>query len=176
MKKVSFFILCSVILFSCGPAADKLPSAPADVASVATLVKGKKFSVKKVGLTSAIPSPGSNTSIQWIDPAAAQGFEKDAVEALTKFTVEFLNDTSAVIVSGEKRFEGTYAVDDTMDEYDKEEGIKIRLTYVDPDMSFGSEPMEITYTYPVKGAADNKLLLQFPRSINRQPVVGLLSE
>lgn len=165
-------LFLSTILVSCGPSADKLPATPADVASVLALIEGKKFNVQKVGLESPLAS--ENVSVQWIDAATATGFEKDAADALQKFTVEFVNATNMVVNDGDDRFEGTYGVDNNMDDYDKYEGIKIRLTYVDPDMNMGAEPMEMTFTYPVRGAEDNKLLLQFPRSINRQPVVGLL--
>ncbi|TXH24705.1 MAG: hypothetical protein E6Q96_09995 [Cyclobacteriaceae bacterium] len=178
MKKVvALTVLSLSMLFTaCGPTAEKLPAAPADVASVSALVKGKKFVVTKAGLISPLSSPDNTLSIQWIDATVAGDFEKQAEEELKKFSIQFLNDTSVVVLNGDKQFEGTYSIDNIMDEYDSEEGIKIRLTYVDPEMSFGSEPMEATYTYPVKGAGDNKLLLQFPRSINRQPVVGLLTE
>lgn len=178
MKRVFAFaaLSLSIITTACEPAAEKLPSAPEDVPSVAAMVKGKKFGVKKVGLASTLPSNRDRPSVDWIDTTTSGEFEKQADAELKNFSIEFQNDTSAVVISGDKRFEGVYAIDNIMDEYDTESGIKIRLTYVDPDMNFGTEPMEATYTYPVKGAEDNKLLLQFPRSINRKPVVGLLTE
>lgn len=104
MKRVIAFaaLSLSIITTACEPAAEKLPSAPEDVASVAAMVKGKKFGVKKVGLASTLPSNSDRPSVDWIDTTTSGEFEKQADAELKNFSIEFQNDTS---VGGYKRRE-----------------------------------------------------------------------
>ncbi len=174
---IALFLLVQIV--ACGSSAEKLPPAPSGADAVKSLIKEKKFTVHKTGFYSGI-AINDKKEINWIDIATEkEALTKKTAEELKQFSVQFLNDTAVVITSHSDKFEGTYVVDDIVDEFDKgQEGVKIRLTYIDPKMTFGasSTPVKMTYTYHVKGAGDKQLLLQLPRDINRQPLIALLTE
>ena len=58
---------------------------------------------------------------------------------------------------------------------DETPGIRIRCSYTDPKFTFGNAaPMEMTFSYLVKGIGDNQLLLELPRDINRRKLIALM--
>ncbi len=174
---ITLFLIIQIV--ACTTAAEKLPPAPAGVEAVKNLIKEKKFVVSKAGFYSGI-TINEKREINWIDIVTEkEEFTRKAAEELKQFSLQFVNDTAMVIESNGATFEGVYTVDDMVDEFDKgQEGIKIRLKYIDPQMTFGASgtPVEMTYTYHVKGAGEEQLLLQFPREINRQPLIVLLTK
>ncbi len=178
MKKI-VLALTTLALFSCGNGDMKIPDPPTDTAAVKALLTGKTFIAQKTGFWGVL-TVNDKKEVTWIDPKSeTEKFSVAAAEELNgKFSLQFVNDTTVNIISKATTTTGTYAVDDKVDEYDKGvEGIKLRLTYVDTSMSFGfgnSSPMNMTYTYFVKGVDKNELLLQMPREINRRPLVALL--
>lgn len=184
-KKYVAALFATVILFSCVEnKKDSLPPKPQDVNSLKTLVKGKKYSTQKAGFYSNLTVNGQ-TDMDWIDIAEKkEQLTKDpnnitaetelkAVEREMKFAVQFVNDTLATVFSNDASFPATYTIDDVVDDYSKDkESIKLRLRYADPSFAFGNEPaMEMTYTFVIDGADDKNLLLQTPRTINRQPLI-----
>src|SRR5690606_9954694 len=187
-KNYLIALLATVMLFSCGQnKKDSLPAKPQDVNSVQALIKGKKYTTQKVGFYSNL-TVNEQTDMDWIDIAEKkEQLAKDpnnitaetelkAAEREMKFGVQFVNDTLATVFSNDSNFPATYIIDDVVDDYSKDkESVKLSLRYADPSFAFGNEPaMEMTYTFVVDGADDKSLLLQTPRTINRQPLIILL--
>lgn len=187
-KKYVSALFATVILFGCVEnKKDSLPAKPQDVNSVQALIKGKKYTTQKVGFYSNL-TVNEQTDMDWIDIAEKkEQLAKDpnnitaetelkAAEREMKFGVQFVNDTLATVFSNDSNFPATYIIDDVVDDYSKDkESVKLRLRYADPSFAFGNEPaMEMTYTFVVDGADDKSLLLQTPRTINRQPLIILL--
>lgn len=187
-KKYVSALFATVILFGCVEnKKDSLPAKPQDVNSVQALIKGKKYTTQKVGFYSNL-TVNEQTDMDWIDIAEKkEQLAKDpnnitaetelkAAEREMKFVLQFVNDTLATVFSNDTRISATYTIDDIVDDYSKDkESVKLRLRYADPSFSFGNEPaMEMTYTFVVDGADDKSLLLQTPRTINRQPLISLL--
>lgn len=187
-KKYVSALFATVILFGCVEnKKDSLPAKPQDVNSVQALIKGKKYTTQKVGFYSNL-TVNEQTDMDWIDIAEKkEQLAKDpnnitaetelkAAEREMKFGVQFVNDTLATVFSNDSNFPATYIIDDVVDDYSKDkESVKLRLRYADPSFAFGNEPaMEMTYTFVVDGADDKSLLLQTPRTINRQPLISLL--
>lgn len=188
-KKYIIALFTTVMLLSCteNKKEESLPAKPKDVNSVQTLIKGKKYTTKKLGFYDIIIVDGEK-GVKWIDVAEKQkqlaknpddNFTKTELEPIEeelKFGVQFVNDTVATVFVRDTNFAATYVVNDVVGQYDEvKEGIKIRLTYTDPSFSFGGgEPMEMTVTYVVIGADDKRLLVQTPRTIDRKPLISLL--
>lgn len=188
-KNYAVALLATVMLLSCteNKKEESLPAKPKDVNSVQTLIKGKKYTTKKLGFYDIIIVDGEK-GVKWIDVAEKQkqltknpddNFTKTELEPIEeelKFGVQFVNDTVATVFVRDTNFAATYVVNDVVGQYDEvKEGIKIRLTYTDPSFSFGGgEPMEMTVTYVVIGADDKRLLVQTPRTIDRKPLISLL--
>lgn len=187
-KNYVIALLTTTMLFSCGQdKKDSLPVKPQDVNSVKVLIKGKKYTTQKTGFYGTIAVNGE-TTVNWIDIAEKKKqlaknannitaqTELTAAERELKFAVQFVNDTAATVFSNDTSIPATYAVDNIVDDYgDGKGGVKIRLTYADPSFSFGNElASEMTFTFLVEGADEKSLLLQTPRTINRQPLISLL--
>ena len=188
-KKYIIALFATVMLLSCteNKKEESLPAKPKDVNSVQTLIKGKKYTTKKLGFYDIIFVDGEK-GVKWIDVAEKQKplaknpddnftkMELEPIEEELKFGVQFVNDTAATVFVRDTSFAASYVVNDGVGQYDEvKEGIKIRLTYTDPSFSFGGgEPMEMTVTYVVIGADDKRLLVQTPRSIDRKPLISLL--
>lgn len=187
-KNYLIALLATIMLFSCGQdKKDSLPVKPQDLNSVKTLIKGKKYTTQKTGFYGTI-AVNDETTVNWIDIAEKKKqlakntnnmtaqTELTAAERELKFAVQFVNDTAATVFSNGTSIPATYAVDNIVDDYGNDkESVKIRLTYADPSFSFGNEPAsEMTFTFLVVGADEKSLLLQTPRTINRQPLISLL--
>lgn len=187
-KNYLIALLATIMLFSCGQdKKDSLPAKPQDVNSVKTLIKGKKYTTQKTGFYGTI-AVNDETTVNWIDIAEKKKqlakdtnnmtaqTELTAAERELKFAVQFINDTAAKVFLNDESIPATYAVDNIVDDYGNgKESVKIRLTYADPSFSFGNEPAsEMTFTFLVVGADEKSLLLQTPRTINRQPLISLL--
>jgi len=187
-KNYLIALLTTIMLFSCGQdKKDSLPVKPQDLNSVKTLIKGKKYTTQKTGFYGTI-AVNDETTVNWIDIAEKKKqlakntnnmtaqTELTAAERELKFAVQFVNDTAATVFSNGTSIPATYAVDNIVDDYGNDkESVKIRLTYADPSFSFGNElASEMTFTFLVVGADEKSLLLQTPRTINRQPLISLL--
>lgn len=188
-KNYAVALLATVMLLSCteNKKEESLPAKPQDVNSVQTLIKGKKYTTQKIGFYDIIIVDGER-DVKWIDIAEKKKqlakntnnmtaqTELTAAERELKFAVQFVNDTAATVFSNGTSIPATYAVDNIVDDYGNDkESVKIRLTYADPSFSFGNElASEMTFTFLVVGADEKSLLLQTPRTINRQPLISLL--
>lgn len=155
---------------------ETLPAKPADVAAAKAFVKGKKFSTEKTGFFGNL-TINDKTEMEWIDiKTEKEKYAKDAAETQKYFALQFINDTSVTVFKKDTSFTAAYAIDNEAGEYDEEkQGIKLRLSYADPEFSFeGMQTSLVTYTYIMLGAEKDKLLLQLPQSVNRRKLVSLL--
>ncbi len=172
-------ITCSAILFlsSCSSGGDKLPP-PADVKQVQELVKGKKLKTQKTGFYSNLTVNGKR-DVEWADAGKEENkVIRDAINEEKQFALQFTNDSTVLVYAKDTTYSGTYKIDNETGQYDEgQEGVKLRISYVDPSFKFGTmEPSEVTFTYLVAGADKKSLLLELPRTINRRKLVSLLGE
>lgn len=182
MKIKSFAAVSTVFVFilfasGCSSPADKAPAAPSGIKAVQDFIKGKKLAVKKLGFYDNLTVNGE-TEVKWLDLANEKDkTTKGAVESEMGLALQFVNDTAVIILKEGKTYSGTYAVDDAVNESgDENPGLKLRITYPDPEFSFDGTAGEVTYTYAVLGIDDKRIMLQTPRSINRQKLISLMSE
>jgi hypothetical protein len=180
IKKMLGYLSIAAITLSmagCSANSDTEPAAPANVKAVQDFLKSKKLTVKKTGFYGMLTVNGIKEA-KWIDTANEKDkTTKDAVAAEMAFALEFINDTAVTVKKKDKSYAGTYAVDDKVDEEGEEQpGIKLRISFPDPEFSFGSTPMVVTYTYAVLGLDAKRIMLETPRSINRQKLISIMSE
>ncbi|MFT3674847.1 MAG: hypothetical protein QM781_03015 [Chitinophagaceae bacterium] len=174
-KTVFCLFLAAVFLSGCSNSAEKtLPPAPASVAQTLAWLQGRTLTLQKAGFYGAL-TVNNNTEINWIDTSAqAEPLIRETVRELGSWSMRLGTDSTIVVNSKGASYQGHYKVDDQPQEEEKP-GIRLRVTYVDPTFSFGgSEPMEVTYTYVVKGIDAKELLLELPREINRKRLLGLM--
>jgi hypothetical protein len=100
---------------------------------------------------------------------------KDYLKERMAFTIEFVNDTAAILNDENKKITGTYKFDNETSE-DEKEGIKLRISYRDSSVSFpgAAGPMIMTYTFAIAGADEKALLMELPRSYNNRKVAVLM--
>lgn len=153
-----------------------LPDPPTSAKQVEAFVKGKKYEVLKVGYYGALTVNGK-TEMEWIDTTVSDDITtKQVMRDLGQWQLQFINDTAGTVVSKGKPYASKWKTDDQPGE-EETPGIRIRSSYTDPDFTFGgSEPMEITFSYVVKGIDETQLLLELPREINRRKLIALLSD
>ncbi|MBP7558037.1 MAG: hypothetical protein KA821_17305 [Chitinophagaceae bacterium] len=151
-----------------------LPPAPASVTQTLAWLQGRTLTVQKAGFYGAL-TVNNNTSINWIDTTdKAEPLVKETVRELSNWNLRLGADSTVVVSSKGSTYQGHYKVDDQPQEGEAP-GIRLRVTYPDPTFSFGgSEPMEVTYTYLVKGIDAKEMLLELPREINRQKLLALM--
>ena len=176
MQKI--LLLAAIVVFaaSCssnGSKKNALPDVPASLKAVQDEIKGQKYKTEKVGIHSLI---SSDAAVNWLEPKKEEEFEKKTVDEVKTFQVNFVNDTSVIVMMKDKTYNGTYAAD-TVTKEDERPGVKLRISYVDDEFKFGNGPASlVTYTYVVEGIDDKNLLLQTPRSMNDRKIVVLMSK
>lgn len=181
IKKLFTYLSLFVMLFSaCSEKTEPVPPAPANTKAVMDFVKGKKLQAKQVGFFGNITVNGVK-EIEWLDVSGEKDkTKKDAASEELNFSLQFINDTAVTIRKKDKTFTGTYVIDDkTAEMEDEKPGIKLKISFADPDFNLGfggGAPMEVTYTYPVLGLDSKRLMLETPRSINRQKLISIMSE
>ena len=170
------FSLALVLALSCSNKEKDLPPAPASAAAVKDFLQHRTLTVISTGFYDPAVVNDQKKMV-WIDTATEKGkYEKEIAVELNGFSLQFVNDTAVKVVTRTTAFDATYKVDELADELDKaKEGIKLRISYADPAMRFGEGEIPlVTYTYLVEGLDKEELLLQFPREVNRRPVMALL--
>jgi hypothetical protein len=173
-------ILCvaaTIIIFSACSSGDSkkggLPEKPASVKTVQDGVKGKKYITERVGTHGVF---SNDSSIQWLEPKKEDKFEQEIVNESKTFQLTFVSDTSVTVMMKDKTHNGTYAINDIVNENEKL-GIKLRISYVDEEFKFGDGPAsKVTYTYLVEGINEKSLLLETPRSMNNRTIVLLMNK
>ena len=123
-------------------------------------------------------SVNGKKDINWIDTTDKKNeiiAEAGAKEIGVKYY--FVNDSAVLVTKNGKNIPGTYKVDEETNEDNKEDpGIKLRITFPDPDFTFDGEASNVTYTLNVLGCEKDKLLLQTARKINGEKVLSLFEE
>lgn len=173
-----FLVSISVLTLTgtgCSESSEKTPAPPVNSKAVQEFLKGKKLTVKQVGFYSNT-SLNANRDVEWLDLAGEKSeMVKTAAEEEKSLTLQFLNDTSVTVNKKAKQFTGTFEISDKAEE-NEQPGIRLKLTYPDPEFGFGGTPMEVTYSYLVAGLDTKSILLETPRTINRQKLLSLMSE
>ncbi len=174
------FVAYVVIFAACSPGSTDAPTPPpANIKAVQDFVKVKKLVTKKLGFYGSLTVNGVK-EIAWIDVANEKDkMTKEVADEEMRFGLQFLNDSTVTVLKKNKAYIGSYTVDDITDEFFKEEpGIKLRVSFADPDMTdIGGQAMsKVTYSFLVMGLNDKQILLQTPRSINNKKLISLLSE
>jgi hypothetical protein len=177
MSKLPILIaaITIVALNSCSSETNKnsLPEAPASIKAVKDEVKGKKYKAEKAGTHSVFEN---DKQIKWLEPKKEDDFEKKIADESKSLQFDFVNDTAVTVIAKGKTYTGTYAADDIVKE-DEKPGIKLRISYVDEEFKFGDGPASmVTYTYLVEGISNKSILLETPRSMNRQKIVVLMNK
>ena len=177
LSRLAAVVSFSFLLTACGgDEATHLPDPPTSAKQVDAFIKGKKFDVVKVGFYGAL-TINDKTEMEWIDTTESKDrITLDVMNQLDNWELHIGTDTSATVISKGKPISASWTIDDKEDPVmDENKGIRLRTKYVDPDFSFGNaEPMEVTYSYVVKGISENELLLELPREINRRKLIALL--
>ncbi|MBK8611030.1 MAG: hypothetical protein IPL84_14090 [Chitinophagaceae bacterium] len=180
VKEIIIYFLIPVIIFStpgCSAKTEQVPAAPANAKAVQDFINGKKLAVKQIGFFGLITVNGTK-DVEWLDLAK----EKDEITTKAAgeemgLVLQFINDTAVTIVKKGKQYTGTYTIDDKAGEAENEQpGIKLKISYADPDFGFGGTPMDVTYTYPVIGLDAKRIMLETPRTINRQKLITIMAE
>ncbi|NCT73141.1 MAG: hypothetical protein GXC78_01310 [Chitinophagaceae bacterium] len=175
VKTILCLLPAGMLLIGCKDEGTKaLPPAPSSVAQTLAWLQGRTLTVQKAGFYGAL-TVNNNTTINWIDTTdKAEPLVKETVRELGNWNLRLGTDSSIVVNSKGDSYTGYYKVDDQPQEGETP-GIRLRVTYPDPTFSFGgSEPMEVTYTYLVKGIDAKEMLLELPREINRQKLLALM--
>lgn len=169
------FLAFIVTLPGCSGETEKTPPPPANIKAVTDYLNGKKLRVDRVGFYGSVLQ-NTERKIEWLDTLKEKNdMVKSAAGEEMSLGLYFQNDTAVVIFKKNKQFTGVYSVDDSPGEGENEQdGIKIRISYADPDFGFGDLPTVVTYTYRVIGLDDARILLETPRTINRQKLISLM--
>jgi hypothetical protein len=150
-----------------------LPAAPSSIKAVLQEVKGKKYKADKAGTHSLIPT---DKEIEWLEPKKEDDFQKKIVDESKSLELNFINDTSIIVIVKDKMYTGTYSADTVTKENEKP-GIKLRISYADEEFRFGDTPAStVTFTYTIEGINDNSLLLETARSMNERKIVVLMKK
>ncbi len=175
LTMLKIFML-SVLAACSGKSTDSLPGKPANAEAVKELIRGKKYTTEKTGFFGNL-TINDKTEMEWIDAETEkEKYTKEAAIEQKKFQLHFLTDSTLTLFKKDTSFTAKYKLDEEMGEYDEDQqGVKLRVSYVDPEFKFGGEDSEITFTYVVLGADDKNLLLQLPQSVNRRKLISLLS-
>lgn len=169
-------VMMSVLMYSCSDnSSGRLPEKPGSVQEVKDLLKTKEFMTERTGFLSSI-TINDKTEIEWINVDKEKDkYAKEAAVGQKKFALKFENDSMVTLFKKDTNFAAIYQIDNEVGEYDEgEEGIKLRVSYSDPEFNFAGADSPVTFTYVVLGAEGDKLLLQLPQTINRRKLVSLL--
>ena len=180
IKILDYLPVVAIVLTiaGCSAKSEPAPAAPVNEKAVQDFVNGKKLVVKSLGFYDNHTVNGFK-EVKWIDAKTEKDqTTKDATEEEMGLVLQFKNDTVVIVTKKGKSFAGTYsAVNKTNDLNEGEQpGIKLNVTFADPDFGFGNSPMNVTYTYPVLGLDAKRIMLETPRSINRQKLISMMSE
>jgi hypothetical protein len=176
MQKLLYISLAALIFLAACSGKKEIPKAPASVEDVQKIISGKTFKVVRSGTLYAGFSGQEAPVYTWTDEMEkADDRFKDTWETLNKFQISFKNATDAeVSAEGESKDQKYRLTTETA--ADEKAGVKLKLTFTGPDWFDKTKTMEMTKTYHVLGASENSLLLEFPQSINDQPLVVILEE
>ena len=180
MKKTlisTCLIILIIFVTGCTVKKETIPAAPNGTKAVQDFVKSKKLTVKSLGFFDNF-SVNDKKEVKWIDMAKEKDeMTKEVANEEMTFSLQFINDTAAIVLKKGGSFTATYSVVELKEkEGEDEPGVRLKLTYLDPEMSFGGVASAATYSFVVLGLDDKRMMLQTPRSINRQPLISIMSE
>lgn len=181
MKPILFLAAAALYLTACNQSgktdAPTNLAAPQSIADVKANIKGKTYTVAKLGLLSPFASDTANP-VNWkVQQEDTSKFFRDYVAQQQPFTLTIGNDSTATFfdVANKKTVKATFSVDDAVKEgYDEKEkpGIKLRLQYSD-SMEFGGQKTAalMTQTYLIRGFSANEMVVETGQAFNRRTLV-----
>lgn len=171
MKRIVYtiIVISSFILIACDQS-KKMPPAINSAVDARTLVQGKRWAVKDVGLKVLSLQESEPWSVEWLSAAEELGeYELKAREKFSKVTIELGRDTVANAINLDLTGAQTYVITDQEKE-DTEPGVRLELTGAsDAFKDLGIS--EATYTYRILGADEKGLLLEAPNEVNNRKVI-----
>ena len=180
MKQLIILPGLSLIFISCTnnskeTAATALPSKPASIDAVLSIVKQKKYTAEKIATLSPFEMDKENPYDWFDDKKDTSSFAREFLAERLNMSLKFINDTAVRLMEEGKETTGLYKLDTIIIE-EENPGIKLRISYPDSSMSFPgvTSPMIMTYTFNVLGINEKNLLLETPRSYNNRKVAVLL--
>ena len=145
-------ILMSFFIYSCSDnSSDQLPQKPVSVEEVKDFLRAKEFVTERTGFFSNI-TINDKTEMEWIDiDKEKEKYAKDAAAEQKKFALKFVNDSVVTLFKKDTNFTATYKIDNEPGDGDEDtKGIKLRISYTDPEFSFAGSDSPITFTYVLK--------------------------
>jgi hypothetical protein len=177
MKPTSKLLILSFICLAGCKSGDKMPDALKSVQDAKSLLPGKTWVVKDVGLksfsVSSETNPDAAISVDWFSAAKELGeYERQSKENFKNASIELKQDTVAVTSGLKITGAQTYVITDEAKD-DTPPGIRLELnggTDEFKDMGITTA----TFTYFVLAANEKQLLLQTPNEVNSRKVILLL--
>ena len=129
MRSITTFILVCLLMMSCdNKKTANLPPAPADVNSVVTTIKGKKYKATRLGLISLLNSD-KNNPYEWFDEINDTTlFFKNLERQQLQLAMHFINDSSVEVTDNGRTNTGTWKIE-TQPRSDETPGIFSRITF-----------------------------------------------
>lgn len=148
---------------------------PGEVTSdqtAANMLKGKKWTVSRTG--TLLPFTNDKKSYSWLDEMETPNeFLGKSLAEMSPIQFTFVNDTLANVTGvPETPLQQTYIV--TIDENVDLSVPILKLSFDGPSPLEGEGNMRMTYSYPIYGIDESKMILGTPRSVNERTIVVLM--
>ena len=177
MKSLSFILTALFFLSACNTATVQvdLPPAPASMDAVKKMITGKKYNTEKLAQVSNLVAD-KNDPYEWFEEMKdTTAFFRNYRDKRMKFSVQFVNDTAAVITDEAGTNNGAWSIDDQPGEKETP-GIFLRLSVTSEEKLFPGQTgfSTLTSTYKILGMNDKQLFLQTPNMFNMRKMAVLL--
>jgi hypothetical protein len=176
MRFILLFVIINLLMISCGnKKTASLPPAPADVNSVVTTIKGKKYKATQLGLISTLISD-KNNPYEWFDQIKdTTPFFKNYEKQKMKLAIHFINDTAAEVTDEASVNKAIWKLDN-QPKSDETAGIFLWLSMEKDETLLPGQTgrSTITFSYKVLGLDDKELFLQTPNMFNSKKIAALM--
>ncbi len=178
MRSFTFVAVISLFIFGCSNSKKvdlKLPPAAANADAVSKTIKGKKYKSAELALISNLALDKSDP-YEWFDEIKdTTAFFRDYEKERMKFTINFINDTSAEVTDEAGINKATWSIDD-QSKSEEAAGIFLRLSMEKQEAFFPGQTGAsiMTYSYKVLGIDDKQLFLQAPNMFNNKKLAVLM--
>jgi len=176
MRSISLLVIAIFSMTSCGnKKTANLPPAPADVNSVVTTIKGKKYKATQLGLISTLISD-KNNPYEWFDEIKdTTPFFKNYEKQQMNFAIHFINDTAAELIQDTLVNKALWMIDNDP-KGSETPGIFMRLSIEKEETVIPGQTSKSTntFSYKVLGLDDKQLFLETPNVYNSRKLAVLL--
>lgn len=176
MKSIFAAAIFVLILTACaGKRSIELPPAPAGKEAVKKELNGKKFKTEKLALISTLAGDRNNPYEWFEDIKDTSLFFRKYRDDRMKFSLQFINDSTALAKDASGDNQGSWKVDDTAPEGEKP-GLFARFSFTKDEALFPGQtgPSVVTYTYRVLGISQSQLFLETPNMFNNRKLAVLM--